>query len=114
VAKQRTDWKRSVKAGLRNARAKGERLGRPKKALDIAEVAALRKKAVHGAKSPVRWNVRPRRRAEPKSAEVGILPHLRTAVPDSEPERGSEGSQAEPVGTALYVIEQSHKPEVHV
>jgi len=31
-----------VKAGLRNARAKGKRLGRPRSALDTSRVAALR------------------------------------------------------------------------
>src|SRR5580704_10304333 len=33
-----------VKAGLRNARAKGKRLGRPRKVLDIARIIELRKK----------------------------------------------------------------------
>ncbi len=31
-----------VRAGLRNARAKGKRLGRPKKVVDVAKIAALR------------------------------------------------------------------------
>ena len=31
-----------VKAGLRNARAKGKRLGRPKKAVNVTRIAALR------------------------------------------------------------------------
>jgi DNA invertase Pin-like site-specific DNA recombinase len=35
-----------VKAGLRNARAKGKRLGRPKKILDTKRIAALRVKGV--------------------------------------------------------------------
>ena len=35
-----------VKAGLRNARAKGKQLGRPKKVLDIERIAALRAKGV--------------------------------------------------------------------
>ena len=35
-----------VKAGLRNARAKGKRLGRPRKLLDTAKIAALRAKGV--------------------------------------------------------------------
>ena len=35
-----------VKAGLRNARAKGKRLGRPKKILDTKRIAALRAKGV--------------------------------------------------------------------
>jgi DNA invertase Pin-like site-specific DNA recombinase len=33
-----------VRAGLRNARAKGKRLGRPKKVLDVARIAEMRKK----------------------------------------------------------------------
>ncbi len=33
-----------VRAGLRNARAKGKRLGRPKTVVDVARIAALRKK----------------------------------------------------------------------
>ena len=32
-----------VRAGLRNARAKGKRLGRPRKAIDCARIAALRR-----------------------------------------------------------------------
>jgi DNA invertase Pin-like site-specific DNA recombinase len=35
-----------VKAGLRNARAKGKRLGRPKKLLDTKRIAELRAKGV--------------------------------------------------------------------
>jgi DNA invertase Pin-like site-specific DNA recombinase len=35
-----------VKAGLRNARAKGKRLGRPRKVLDVARIAALRAQGV--------------------------------------------------------------------
>jgi DNA invertase Pin-like site-specific DNA recombinase len=35
-----------VKAGLRNARAKGKQLGRPKKVLDTKRIAALRAKGV--------------------------------------------------------------------
>ena len=35
-----------VKAGLRNARAKGKQLGRPKKMLDTKSIAALRAKGV--------------------------------------------------------------------
>ncbi len=33
-----------VRAGLRNARAKGKRLGRPKKVLDITRIAELQRK----------------------------------------------------------------------
>jgi len=33
-----------VRAGLRNAKAKGKRLGRPKKILDVARIAELRKR----------------------------------------------------------------------
>jgi DNA invertase Pin-like site-specific DNA recombinase len=35
-----------VKAGLRNARAKGKRLGRPRKILDTTRIAALRAQGV--------------------------------------------------------------------
>jgi DNA invertase Pin-like site-specific DNA recombinase len=35
-----------VKAGLRNARAKGKRLGRPKKIMDASKIAALRAQAL--------------------------------------------------------------------
>jgi DNA invertase Pin-like site-specific DNA recombinase len=35
-----------VKAGLRNARARGKHLGRPKKILDTKRIAALRAKGV--------------------------------------------------------------------
>lgn len=35
-----------VKAGLRNARAKGKRLGRPKRVLDAKEIASLRTKGL--------------------------------------------------------------------
>jgi DNA invertase Pin-like site-specific DNA recombinase len=35
-----------VKAGLRNAKAKGKRLGRPKKILDTKKIATLRAKGV--------------------------------------------------------------------
>jgi DNA invertase Pin-like site-specific DNA recombinase len=35
-----------VKAGLRNARAKGKQLGRPKKTLDTKRIAALRAQGV--------------------------------------------------------------------
>jgi DNA invertase Pin-like site-specific DNA recombinase len=33
-----------VKAGLRNAKAKGKQLGRPKKVLDVTRIAGLRKR----------------------------------------------------------------------
>ena len=35
-----------VKAGLRNARAKGKRLGRPKRVVDARRIAALRAQGV--------------------------------------------------------------------
>jgi DNA invertase Pin-like site-specific DNA recombinase len=40
------DLLEAVKAGLRNARAKGKRLGRPKKILDTNRITALRAKGV--------------------------------------------------------------------
>lgn len=39
-----------VKAGLRNARAKGKRLGRPQVAVDATKIAALRKQGLSWAK----------------------------------------------------------------
>jgi DNA invertase Pin-like site-specific DNA recombinase len=35
-----------VKAGLRNAKAKGRKLGRPRKVLDTARIAALRAQGI--------------------------------------------------------------------
>ena len=35
-----------VRAGLRNARAKGKRLGRPRKAVDVAQIARFRSQGV--------------------------------------------------------------------
>ncbi len=39
-----------VKAGLRNARAKGKRLGRPRVIVDRSEIAALRSEGLSWAK----------------------------------------------------------------
>jgi DNA invertase Pin-like site-specific DNA recombinase len=39
-----------VKAGLRNARAKGKRIGRPRLAVDAARIAALRSQGLSWAK----------------------------------------------------------------
>ena len=44
-----------VKAGLRNAKAKGKRLGRPKKILDAKRIASLRG-ARSGVEADRRWN----------------------------------------------------------
>jgi hypothetical protein len=41
----------AVKAGLRNARAKGKRLGRPSKVLDVSTVAASADKGQAGVLS---------------------------------------------------------------
>lgn len=46
-----------VKAGLRNARAKGKRLGRPRKVLNTALIAALRAKALDGSESQMNWRL---------------------------------------------------------
>lgn len=43
-----------VKAGLENARAQGKRLGRPRVAVDVHLIAALREKA-HGDGRPLSW-----------------------------------------------------------
>src|SRR5271163_4808866 len=44
-----------VKAGLRNARAKGKRLGRPPLSLDASRVARLRAQAKPSARLPRHW-----------------------------------------------------------
>src|SRR5271169_4306162 len=46
-----------VKAGLRNARAKGKRLGRPKKIVDASKIAALRAEGLSWAKIAERLDV---------------------------------------------------------
>jgi DNA invertase Pin-like site-specific DNA recombinase len=46
-----------VKAGLRNARAKGKRLGRPKRIVDASKIAALRAEGVSWAKIAERLHV---------------------------------------------------------
>lgn len=46
-----------VKAGLRNARAKGKRLGRPRAVVDAAQVAALRETGLSWAKIAERLDV---------------------------------------------------------
>jgi DNA invertase Pin-like site-specific DNA recombinase len=46
-----------VKAGLRNARAKGKRLGRPKKIVDASRIAALRAEGLPWAKIADRLGV---------------------------------------------------------
>jgi DNA invertase Pin-like site-specific DNA recombinase len=44
-----------VRAGLRNARAKGKRLGRPRVIVDALRIASLRAQGVPGPKSFQRW-----------------------------------------------------------
>jgi len=46
-----------VKAGLRNARAKGKRLGRPKRIVDASKIAALRAEGLSWAKIAERLDV---------------------------------------------------------
>ena len=46
-----------VKAGLRNARAKGKRLGRPKRIVDASQIAALRLEGISWAKIAERLGV---------------------------------------------------------
>ncbi|HSY64924.1 MAG TPA: recombinase family protein [Terriglobales bacterium] len=46
-----------VKAGLRNARAKGKRLGRPKKFVDASKIAALRAEGLTWAKIAERLDI---------------------------------------------------------
>jgi DNA invertase Pin-like site-specific DNA recombinase len=44
-----------VKAGLRNARAKGKRLGSPRTILNTKRIATLRAQGVGGSGSPLDW-----------------------------------------------------------
>jgi DNA invertase Pin-like site-specific DNA recombinase len=46
-----------VKAGLRNARAKGQRLGRPRASVDSAQIATLRGRGLSWAKIAVELGV---------------------------------------------------------
>lgn len=74
-----------VKAGLRNARAKGKKLGRPKKVIDAAKIAKLRAQGVLGARSLPSWGLGlPRYIARlypvPKLSK-GILERLRRLPP---------------------------------
>ena len=71
-----------VKAGLRNARAKGKTLGRPKKVLDVTRIAELRKRGRSWRKiaRTLECSTRTARRALQKvgqKARSGILPPMR-------------------------------------
>jgi len=65
-----------VKTGLRNARAKGKRLGRPRKVLDAKRIAALRAQGVG-------W----KRIAGELGVGVGTLYRLTGIVPSSQPDK---------------------------
>jgi len=70
-----------VRAGLRNARAKGKRLGRPRKFVDVAKIASLRKSGRSWRKiaRATGCSAKTARRALQKGvqkAESGILPPL--------------------------------------
>ena len=72
-----------VRAGLRNARAKGKHLGRPKKVLDVARIAELRKRGRSWRKvaRALGCSTRTARRALQKvgqKSKGGILPPVRT------------------------------------
>ena len=76
-----------VRAGLRNARANGKSLGRPKKILDVTKVAALRRSGRSWRKiaRALGCSARTARRALQKArqkAKSGILPRVdKTAKP---------------------------------
>lgn len=76
-----------VRAGLRNAKAKGKQLGRPKKALDLTRIADLRKHGRSWRKiaRAMQCSARTARRALQKArqkAKTGILPRVdKTAKP---------------------------------
>jgi DNA invertase Pin-like site-specific DNA recombinase len=72
-----------VKAGLRNARAKGKRLGRPKKILDVGKISELRKRGRSWRKiaRTLECSARTARRALQKARQKtksGILPRVST------------------------------------
>lgn len=75
-----------VKAGLRNARAKGKRLGRPNTAVSVSRIAALRARgcAWRTIARQLGCSARTARRAWQKSGK-GILP-LSNEICDSEAE----------------------------
>ena len=57
-----------VKAGLRNARAKGKKLGRPKKVLDSSRIAALRRSGLRLEEDRLQARVVPGKGSAPHTA----------------------------------------------
>jgi DNA invertase Pin-like site-specific DNA recombinase len=77
-----------VKAGLRNARAKGKRLGRPRTFVDAARIARLRESGTSWRKiaRQMQCSARTARRAGQKATSDGFRPAANTLVdknPDS-------------------------------
>lgn len=77
-----------VRAGLRNARAKGERLGRPRVIVNAAKIAGLRSQGaswatIKGELGSARVRRRGQLRACPKSMELRTLQVIETATCES-------------------------------
>ena len=88
-----------VKAGLRNARAKGKRLGRPRKFVDVARIAQLRAAGRSWRKIArvMQCSAKTCRRGFQKAGQkpqVEILPHA-DKNPDSEGVASAQNSRVE-------------------
>ena len=57
-----------VRAGLRNARAKGKKLGRPRKVLDSSRIAALRRSGLRLEEDRLQARVVPGKGSAPHTA----------------------------------------------
>src|ERR1700733_3416262 len=82
-----------VKAGLRNARAKGKKLGRPKKVLDVSRISSLHAKGRSWRKIArvMGCSAKTCRRAWQKSRK-GFLPHIPSGPkPRLDDTKGSGG-----------------------
>ena len=77
-----------VRAGLRNARAKGKRLGRPRRVVDVARIRQLRAQGRSWRKIAriMECSGRTCRRAWQKSASEGIRPAVDKNRPPSSPQ----------------------------
>jgi DNA invertase Pin-like site-specific DNA recombinase len=88
-----------VKAGLRNAVAKGKRLGRPKRILDVARIAALRQRGRSWRKIArvMECSARTARRAlktARQKGKRGVLPRMKTKTRPPGPTVSAEATAA--------------------
>jgi len=94
-----------VKAGLRDARAKGKRLGRPKRVVDAQRIAELRtpgRRLEEDFAGDERWrrNALPACRTGFQNSGKGFLNHKTIAVNTSssgEPRSGKAGAWTPPI-----------------